>query len=78
MYLSWLLLKIVNNNESLAFRDMVDQLNLHVRALNALNVSTDKYELFLTEILLITINKKLRVSFAKLSDESQTLDGLVN
>jgi len=68
----------VSKVESDSFRHLVDKVNVHVRSLQALQVGTDKYELFLLEILLERIPRTVKVYFAKLDDDEQTLGKLLD
>jgi len=71
-------IECVLNSSNEQFRAMVDKVNVHIRCLKALNVASDRYSIFLTEILLSRIPRNVKMLFAKLENSEQTLESLLS
>lgn len=74
---SLLILKTPNMKSSTSLRAFVDSIHRHMRGLEALNVTSDHYEIFLCEILLSVVPNEIKHEWAKLADESMDLKGLL-
>ena len=58
-------------------RSFVDKINKNMRGLNILNVMSDDYEIFLSEILIDRVSKRVKAEWAKLGDDDMNLGNLL-
>lgn len=68
---------IISKIEYKPLRSLLDKIHVHIRCLESLEVATEKYGLFLTEIVLARLPKRLRGDYGKLPLEYQTMEGLL-
>ena len=70
-------LHAVSELEVTKLNKFVDKVNVHVRSLNALGVTENKYDIFLTEIILSRVPNPVKLRYSKLKKDSQTMEGLM-
>ena len=70
-------LDIIGNCNSDSFRKFVDKILVQSRSLEALSVAQNTFDIFLSEIVLLRIPYKLKLSYAKMDSSQQTLDCLI-
>jgi len=74
---SLLSLDTPNVKSCTALRDFVDAVSKHMRGLESLNVTSDKYDVFLCKILLYKMPDSVKHEYAKLPDSEMQLSSLL-
>jgi len=66
-----------NMRNIVSLRGFVDSINKHMRGLKSLNVTSDNYSVFLSEILLSKLPRELKHEWAKLEHDESNVEDLL-